>query len=284
MPFIKATVTAEPSLLESIGYPASLPAARSLSEAPGLEGSQFTSQLTGLLADETNLGRAEAVAWLKLYLLGEYSERVVAQQATLVEVLAIDIHVPDVPGATAELELSSETSESVRFDISVFGSGGGRTQHVRFQSQDVTKANDCTRICYSSMGVLQLVEMVNGPDAGRRFVRLHELGEEIVYTETTDIDSSHCQELARGPGAGRAVFDLRKGAVEKKKETLTIETMDEWHIDAGVTFPNAGISSKLSSQVVRSQAISTSYTLPPGRSYEAYRASPSPCWQWTLPR
>lgn len=279
MKFIDSQVTSSPGLIEALGYPESISAARVLAQSPGLEESTLGRELDAEARLDANLSTNRLVAWLKQFFTG-YQERIVAEVPTLIEILRLDLHVPSKPGCIGTLTVAGDGSSAGEFEVSVFGSGGGGRHEVKFLVEDSIKADRCTRLSYHSLGVWQLIQIVAGPDAGRQFARLTELTPGISGVQSSLIAEPHCDQPARGAGPNRKCFDYSSPSVRSATAKVEIAASQTWKTRLGLKLASLGVDSWVATEVKRGMTITSSCDVQGGHAFEAYTVAPDVFWQW----
>jgi hypothetical protein len=280
MRFVSARVTQEPSLAESIGYADSIPAARVFATTPGLDDSVFATEFRTQVGDDAaNLSRPGLIRWIRDF-FDMYVETVIGEAGGLVDVLSLDLHVPKVTESVGTLSIVDENAESESFEVTILGSGGGGNQRVAFSMSEALVASACTRQTYNALCVWELVEVIGGPDIGRRFARLRDVASQVAVVRTNDIPGRHCDQVAQGPGPSRRLFDYRRGSVTEATASLEIETSGTWKTQAGLSLAKLGVDAKVATEVDRRRTISIECRIPGGRQYEAYLTSSGPFWNW----
>jgi hypothetical protein len=278
----KATVVSEPDIFEMLGYPESILGLQRFMRTPGLEKSQTQLELAEVIASNnqgSHLSRRSMIDTIRR-ILGSLGQEKVGEEAALIEVLALDVHIPNVEGAQGSIATESRYADKLGFQVSLLGSGGSGRTTVSFSESDRLVAFRCTRKAYFSVAVLDILEITRGPDCGRRFAKLARVDNQISKVQTRIPQPDNCGQIGTSQMGERKEFDYRVGAVKVDDLTLEIETTDDWHFQAGIKLPNFGISADLEAEVERSRAITISYSLPGGQIYTAFREAGSPIWYW----
>jgi hypothetical protein len=278
----KATVVSEPDIFEMLGYPESILGLQRFMRTPGLENTQTQTALAEVIASNdqgSHLSRRSMIDAIRR-ILGSLRQEKVGEEATLIEVLALEVHIPNAEGAHGSIATENRHADKLGFQVSLLGSGGGGRTTVSFSESDRLVAFRCTRKAYFSVAVWDILEISRGPDCGRRFAKLTRVDSQISKVQTQIPQPDSCGQIGTGQMGERKEFDYRVGAVRVDDQTLEIGTADDWHFRAGIELPKFGISANLEAEVERSRVITISYGLPGGQRYIAFREAGSPIWYW----
>lgn len=257
-------------------------------DTPGIAGTDIAAEVQEIartVAKQTTNYPDEGARWntlrdaLKHLFLQERHTPLGSEQQPI-ELESYWMTLPDVQGASVEINITGGQSAAVSATLTIAGIGGGGQFTIDLKQGLSHKTTRCEKVLVKGMATFEKIEVTRHDKPITTYPRL-------IAIDTDNLSWDFRREtppFAADPNEKPITKEFNIPNTDGSTTiSLSIDKKTTWNTSVGLSFPNlGGINANVSTQLTYQTGFELKNELPPGHQYVAKLYKKIPAYIWTV--